>query len=296
MFPSPLAALPLLASLVAMVAAQETSELVVVDFYTDVLYSPPEAWHTGTNAACQTVDHFTAEVNASATINFVGDRISVEGMHNNASGVLFVQVDDMTPYALNLWSDNVECGLFVDYFLGNGSHTMTLTLHNIDEILNTTLGEENEGSIVTPVLHLTNIEYWIPQPAAAEATSTSVAGDLASSSSSTKNIAAIVAGTVCGVVGLAAVVVGIFFWRKRRTQKGRHTFNPNTVFIVFITDLSPTAPDSAAKFGAYAQFDDDAKSLSETKSAGLDVPELHYSKSGLRSRSRSPMPYRSPMP
>lgn len=79
-------------------------------------------------------------------------------MHNNASGVLFVQVDDMTPYALNLWSDEVECGLFVDYFLGNGSHTMTLTLHGIDEILNTTVGEENEGSIVTPVLHLTNIE------------------------------------------------------------------------------------------------------------------------------------------
>ena len=44
-----------------------------LDFYTDVLYSPPEAWHTGTNEACQTDDHFTAEVNASATINFVGE-------------------------------------------------------------------------------------------------------------------------------------------------------------------------------------------------------------------------------
>ncbi|KIP02536.1 hypothetical protein PHLGIDRAFT_290849 [Phlebiopsis gigantea 11061_1 CR5-6] len=278
MFPSPLAVLPLLASLSAIVAAQETSELMVVDFHTDVLYSPPEAWHTGTNAACQTVDYFTAEVNASATINFVGNRISVAGMRNNASGALFVQVDNMMPFAFSLWSKDVSCGLFVDYFLRNGSHTMILTLHNVNETLNPSVDEENEGSIVTPVLHLTNIEYWVPQPAAAEVTSTPVVGDLASSSSSTKNIAAIAVGTVCGVVGLAAIVVGIFFWRKRRTQK------------VFITDLSPTAPDSAAKFGAYAQFDDDAKSLSETKSVDLAIPELPYTKSGLRSRSGSPVP------
>ena len=70
---------------------------------------------------------------------------------------------------------------------------------------------------------------------------------------------------------------------------------------MFITELSPrtpTTPDSSAKFGTYAQFDveDDAKSARDAKPTGLAVPELHYTKSGLRSRSRSPMPDRRPAP
>ena len=73
MFPSPLLLLSYLTTLVLRVVAQDTSELVIVDLFTDVIYNPPEAWHAGTNEACQTFDYFTAEVNAFATINFVGE-------------------------------------------------------------------------------------------------------------------------------------------------------------------------------------------------------------------------------
>ena len=89
MFPKPLAALSFLATLAGMAVAQGTSELVVVDFYTGVHYDPPEAWHTGTNEACQTVDHFTAEVNASATINFVGECAVFRIMYGDPHGFAF---------------------------------------------------------------------------------------------------------------------------------------------------------------------------------------------------------------
>lgn len=72
MSPMFLAVLPLLASL-ATVFAQAESEVVVVDFYTGVHYNPPDAWHSGSNSACSTVDHYTTEVNATATISFVGE-------------------------------------------------------------------------------------------------------------------------------------------------------------------------------------------------------------------------------
>lgn len=72
MFPSPLAALTVLAGLAARAAAQQTDVAVSVDFYTDVMYSPPDAWHSELNSACNTVDHYAATENASATIQFVG--------------------------------------------------------------------------------------------------------------------------------------------------------------------------------------------------------------------------------
>ena len=60
-----------LAGLYGGVAAQD-SQAVAIDFYTDVLYSPPEAWHTAIDSSCGTVDHYTSQINASATISFVG--------------------------------------------------------------------------------------------------------------------------------------------------------------------------------------------------------------------------------
>ena len=69
---------------------------------------------------------------------------------------------------------------------------------------------------------------------------------------------------------------------------------------MYITELSPrtaTTPDTAAKFGDYARFDDDVETRSvDAKSGGLVVPELHFNPSGLRSRSRSPAPDRKPAP
>ena len=182
MSPKFLAALTLLAHLAA-VSAQEWSRVVVTDFYTDVLYNPPEAWHSGSNTACATVDHYTSTVNASATVNFVGkcavsrigsipriyvppegDRIAIYGMNNNESGVLDVQVDDEAVYALNLWNPTVTCGLFVDYYLGgNSSHTLTLTLRSPDDVFNNTVDGVTEGHIETPVLHLTDI-VCVPLP------------------------------------------------------------------------------------------------------------------------------------
>lgn len=174
-----------------------------------------------------------------------GDRITVSGMHNNASGVLEVEVDDGIPYMLNLWSNDVECGLFVDYYLANGSHTLKLTLRNLDAILHAINETDlsNEGTILNPVLHLTDITYALLfMPASPALTSarpclrryfvpgafaestpvpSAVGGVAAASSTSHKNIAAIVAGTVGGVVGLAALVLGVlFFLRKRAARKG----------------------------------------------------------------------------
>lgn len=165
-------------------------------------------------------------------------------MNNDESGVLDIQADNQSVYALNLWSSTVKCGLFVDYYLGNGSHTLTLTLRGVDAVINSTVDGVTEGPVQTPVLHLTDIvcvmlvvvyrarliicsnRYWVPLPASAVASGTpvpsdesSVAGDL---SSNHKNITAIVAGTVCGVVGLIALVIGIlFFWKKRRATKSK---------------------------------------------------------------------------
>ncbi|GJE92872.1 SKG6 domain-containing protein [Phanerochaete sordida] len=300
MFPAPLPAvllslLSLLSAHLLTGAAAQSAEAVSIDFYTDVLYSPPEAWSSGINSACGGVDHWTTTINASAKITFVGDRIQVYGVQNNASGVLGMIIDDQEPQELNLWSNDVECNLYVDWFLGNGTHTLTLTLVGIDPVVSTTPLPGNEEGVTSPVLHLTDIVYYIPDvPAAA-------ASDLASGSSH-KNVAAIVAGTVCGVVGLAGLVLAaLFVWKKRAARKARHAFDPNTVYI---TELSPrtatTPPDSAAKFGAYARFDDDHEAKPDAKSGALAVPELQYglspSRGGLRSRSRSPMPDRTPAP
>ena len=80
-------------------------------------------------------------------------------MLNNASGVLSVQVDNQIPFNLDLWTNDVVCGLLVNYYLKNGSHTMTLTLHDTyDSILDAAVDEENKVSMVKPVVHLTNIE------------------------------------------------------------------------------------------------------------------------------------------
>lgn len=66
--------LGLLASLLgaALVTAQGLDSVVSVDFYSGVLYNPPNAWRSEFSSACGTVDFFTTTVNASATLNFEG--------------------------------------------------------------------------------------------------------------------------------------------------------------------------------------------------------------------------------
>lgn len=61
-----------------------------------------------------------------------------------------VLVDNEEPYNGNLYSADVECGLFVDYYLGNGTHNMTIQL--VGKSDNVT-----EGEAITPVMHLTDI-------------------------------------------------------------------------------------------------------------------------------------------
>ena len=79
-----------------------------------------------------------------------GNRIQISGMRNNKSGIFRVSVDDEQPYEGDLYLDDVECTLFVDYYLGNGTHNMTIEL--LGKSLNV-----SEGVAITPVLHLTDI-------------------------------------------------------------------------------------------------------------------------------------------
>ena len=62
-----------LALLSALAGAAAENAVQSIDFYTEVLYNPPEAWSAvASDGSCGTTDHFTSTVNASATINFVG--------------------------------------------------------------------------------------------------------------------------------------------------------------------------------------------------------------------------------
>lgn len=84
--------------------------------------------------------------------SWVGNRFQIIGMRNNASGILKVLVDDQEPYEGNLYQDNVGCSLFVDYYLGNGTHDVTILLTGKSDNV-------TEGSSYSPVLHLTEIMY-----------------------------------------------------------------------------------------------------------------------------------------
>ena len=76
-------------------------------------------------------------------------------MRNNKSGIFTLLVDDQEPFEGDLYFDDVECSLFVDYYLGNGTHNMTIILSGRGP--NLTESEQDEGLSITPVLHLTEI-------------------------------------------------------------------------------------------------------------------------------------------
>ena len=78
-----------------------------------------------------------------------GNKIVVDGMRNNASGVLEVQMDNESPFTTKLYSDEVICGIFFEYDVSNGTHIVTMTL----------LDDDTEGRTFQPVLHLTAITY-----------------------------------------------------------------------------------------------------------------------------------------
>ncbi|EKM52663.1 uncharacterized protein PHACADRAFT_261244 [Phanerochaete carnosa HHB-10118-sp] len=76
MFPAQLHAvllpLLLLATVFAGVAAQ-SDQAVALDF-SDVIFNPPEVWHSALSNECGPggTDHYTVQMNASAQFNFVG--------------------------------------------------------------------------------------------------------------------------------------------------------------------------------------------------------------------------------
>ena len=87
----------------------------------------------------------------------------VSGMQNNASGIMQLVMDDQPPQELNLWSKDVECETFVDWYLGdNATHTLTLTLVGLDPIVAETPLPGNEAGATAPVMHLTSIVYVFP--------------------------------------------------------------------------------------------------------------------------------------
>ena len=75
-------------------------------------------------------------------------------MRNAESGVLKVYMDDDEPFVVNLLAENVTCGIFFEYDVGNGTHNMTVQLLEAAPI-------EDDGVTITitnqPVLHLMDI-------------------------------------------------------------------------------------------------------------------------------------------
>lgn len=160
-----------------------------------------------------------------------GNRIQISGMRNNKSGIIRVTIDDQQPYEGDLFLDDIQCSLFVDYYLGNGTHNMTVELVGKSE-------NATEAGTITPVVHLTDIvcvvrlvahaldltferRYWIPGLPDDYPSSTPTpvtAGGISSppSSSSTSHVGAIVGGVVGGVAALAVVALGLFYFFKRR--------------------------------------------------------------------------------
>lgn len=59
-------------------------------------------------------------------------------------------VDDELPYEGDRFSDDVQCSLFVDYYLENGTHNMAIELIESGE-------KATKGEAITPMLHLTDI-------------------------------------------------------------------------------------------------------------------------------------------
>lgn len=55
------------------VKAEDTA--IVVDLFTDVRYDPSDAWYSQLNDPCNMVDHFTAQINASASLSFTGEHV-----------------------------------------------------------------------------------------------------------------------------------------------------------------------------------------------------------------------------
>ena len=87
-------------------------------------------------------------------IGRIGNKVVVNGMRNNASGILQVEMDDEEPFTVNLWTPNVTCSEYFEYDVGNGSHTMVLSLIETPADI-----ASSEGNLLEPVLHLTSITY-----------------------------------------------------------------------------------------------------------------------------------------
>ncbi|KAI0092326.1 hypothetical protein BDY19DRAFT_1066550 [Irpex rosettiformis] len=186
-------------------------------------------------------------------------------MRNNASGRFSLQINGSGIHTYNLRSDQVQCEIFVDYYLTQGTHNLTLRLEGADT--NRTV---SEGRVTgqASVLHLTEILYY--------QTNTSTASSVASSSlSSSSHKGAIVGGIVGGVVFIAIVLAALAFTKKKQSGpfgRGRHAFDPTRPTSSYITELSPRSPQSESGFGdvkfasPYARMDDDDYKARDVKS------------------------------
>ncbi|PSR79933.1 hypothetical protein PHLCEN_2v6834 [Hermanssonia centrifuga] len=283
----------LLAGVISLLAASTsvlaTDDVITVDWQTDVLFIG--AWQETLDSPCGASDIFTSTVNASVIVPFSGNVVVVDGMQNNASGTLLVAIDDEEPFEQELFSEDVKCANFFTYELGNGTHTMSLTLIGASV-------DVNEGTAPQPVLHLTNITYYVPlaaHSASSAGTETSTPVPTISPSRKVK-VGAIVGAVLSCVVGVILLGGVILFLYRRRT-KGRHAFDPRANIIASATEMSPrspTTPNTATKLQPYARMEEDY----DVKTPHLDVLPPRYTPSSgeLRARSRSPMPDRKPMP
>ncbi|KAI0688004.1 hypothetical protein BC835DRAFT_339923 [Cytidiella melzeri] len=128
---------------------------VSVDFDTDVVFAPADAWHEEYNTACASDDHYTSVINATASLTFTGNRVQVSGLRNNNSGSFSITIDDMATHTYNLQSADVLCELFIDYFLDLGTHNLTLSLSDVNQPAYSIYDGEIWGTNL--VLHLTDI-------------------------------------------------------------------------------------------------------------------------------------------
>ncbi|KAI0790313.1 hypothetical protein BC629DRAFT_1512851 [Irpex lacteus] len=243
----------------AVVRAQaDSTEAVVATFDSDVRLEPAGAWRQQYNDVCLSSDVYTTTINATASLTFTGNRVQIYGMRSNASGRFTLQVDGQELHTYNLRSDVVQCELFVDDYLSDGTHNLTLTLAGTDNSNYT--GTEGHAS-QSPVFHLTEILYYQPTNAS------SVPAPISSGSSATQKGA--IAGVVIGVIVFIAFVFAALLFAKKKQigpfRRGRHAFDPTRpTSAVYITELSPRSPRSESEFGdvkfaasPYARMEDD---------------------------------------
>ncbi|KAI0684696.1 hypothetical protein BC835DRAFT_607745 [Cytidiella melzeri] len=261
-----------------------------LNFNAAVDLQPIDAWIT-TNRTCDgETDHYTTQINASATFSFTGDRLQIFTIGTEASGIVAVvtnsELAGSRTVMYDLHTSDINCGLLLDQHLQEeGEYTVSLILMGPSALVNGSINPE-------PEMHLAGISYFVSDTtqtstgAPSPPTSSAPAGDATPNSetstslqSSSRHTGAIVGGVLGGVVLLLLVLALFFVVRKRMTSRRlhrrewalrvarRHTFNPTSP--MHITELSPR---STAR-NADSSFDSDAAKLQPyVRMEDYDIP------------------------